>query len=110
MYHVLCSESSPIVYQMDGQTMLDYIYLKHGVTYILIWESSMNEKDIPDQRLTHWYEKNAPFFIMGAIALFFLLYLFANVQMSMLAEKCESCEEYDDEHMYGMNLKVRLRK
>lgn len=86
--------------------MSDYIYVKHGITYILIWESSIAEEDVPDHRFTKWYESNYPFFTLGLVAFAMFLYLLSNVRLSMLAEKCDSCEKFSDDQMYSTNLMV----
>ena len=109
---MICSESSPIVYQMDGRVMADYIYLKHGMTYIFIWESEIEEKDVSDHRLSLWYEKNTPFFSIAFVAIVMLLYLISNVHLSTIAEayeayeECEACEKFSDENMFSTNVVV----
>ena len=92
--------------------MADYIYLKHGMTYILIWESEIEEKDVSDHRLSLWYEKNAPFFSIAFVAIVMLLYLISNVHLSTIAEayeayeECEACEEFNDDNMFSVNVVV----
>ena len=86
--------------------MLDYIYLKHGMTYILIWESSITEENLLDHRKTRWFESNLPFCLSGLVVLGMLMYLSSNVGMSMVAEKCESCQEFSDENLLPLNMKV----
>lgn len=88
--------------------MCDYIYLKHGTVYILIWESIPSEENVSDQRMTLWYEHNLPFFILGSIALSMLMYLVYNLRLSILADHCESCEQFTDESLYSQNVMVIL--
>lgn len=91
---------------MDGQCIYDYIFMKHGTTYILIWESTITEEDINDHRLSKWYETNIPFFSFGLFALAMLMYLISNVRLSDMADNCVNCTEYTDEKMYSQNVFV----